>query len=263
MAAPYLRKVKGEYEVVCLGRNGEPFAKRPVKLAFKHRLRPKFKSIKLVTSKEGVIKLGALHDIQSIVADTVNTHVTSKPYAEDSDDTNVQNPMSGGDQGSSCKEWRLEHHEGETQVHWQYPSSNITLVEGENLELPIRLQNGETTLNRKYLQVSYHLNENLISDCFDNVKLLKGGSENCLYNYISLPNVQVGVYNIKFLNGNYWSTFKLTVLRGEKWRDDNFILQKNSITETCAKNRVVKFEEIKVEKNKNQKQITVKVKDVG
>ena len=131
------------------------------------------------------------------------------------------------------------------------------------MELPIKLPHGETNLNRNYLRVNYRLNDNLIADCFDKVDLKKGGSDTSPYHYFVMTDLQVGSYDIRFLNGTQWIQFKVTVLRGEKWHDENFILQKNSITETCAKNRLMKFEDIKVEKSKNQNKITVKVKDVG
>jgi len=38
MAMPYLKKVKGNYQLYILGKNGEPRAKQEVQLSFKHRV---------------------------------------------------------------------------------------------------------------------------------------------------------------------------------------------------------------------------------
>ena len=75
VAAPYLRKVNGEFELLCLGRNGEPFAKRPVKVSCKDRLREGGRAVKLTTNKDGVLKLGPLHDVEQLCADTTNTQI--------------------------------------------------------------------------------------------------------------------------------------------------------------------------------------------
>lgn len=117
IAAPYLRKVQGEYEIICLGRNGEPYGKRPVKVALRHRLRSKYQCIKLTTNKEGLVKLGPLKDVTSVIADTVNTYVANKHFSKEDSDQDEVNPR-GGNIGSSCKEWLLEHYEGEKQVYW-------------------------------------------------------------------------------------------------------------------------------------------------
>lgn len=50
MSLPYLRKVKGSYEVSFLGRNGEPAAKKKVSIRMKHALAHQ-KSAHLITDK--------------------------------------------------------------------------------------------------------------------------------------------------------------------------------------------------------------------
>jgi hypothetical protein len=63
---PYLKKVKGNYHVFILGKNGEPLAKQNVTLTMTHRingLKNRNHATKILTNKQGVVNLGQLLDV--------------------------------------------------------------------------------------------------------------------------------------------------------------------------------------------------------
>lgn len=121
MSLPYLRKVKGSYEVSFLGRNGEPAAKKKVSIRMKHALADQ-KSAHLITDKQGTVKLGELYDVQEVLAT-----MDSCPHE------------------SRCQ-WSLQHSNSGGSSQWSYPRGPISVLEGDSVELPICLRQGETKL---------------------------------------------------------------------------------------------------------------------
>jgi hypothetical protein len=132
MAMPYLKKANGKYEVSFLGRNGEPAAKQKVNLTFKHRLYKGKKTLttSLITDKNGSVKLGPLTDVTQITA------------------VSALNNESRG-------LWTLQHSNGSGSSYWSYPKSEIEMIEGDRLELPVSLCTGLTTLDRKWLSLTH------------------------------------------------------------------------------------------------------------
>ena len=66
MSMPYLKKVKGNYQLYILGKNGEPRAKQQVTLSMSHRIQGQTNghhTTNRVTNKQGVINLGSLIDV--------------------------------------------------------------------------------------------------------------------------------------------------------------------------------------------------------
>ena len=144
VADAYLRREKGNYNVYFLGRNGEPVAKQEVDLTLRHVMRHDDLRTKLVTNKDGCIHLGKLSGVPSLLVD-MPTHKVSV-------------------------RWTLSAQETKFNSQYVHPS-NITLLEGESLVLPISLAAGITKPSRDFITLVRTLNDSVIEDCFDSIKI--------------------------------------------------------------------------------------------
>jgi hypothetical protein len=66
---PYLKKVKDNYHVFILGKNGEPLAKQNVSLSMTHRIKGqtnRHHTTKKLTNKQGAVNLGQLIDVTNL-----------------------------------------------------------------------------------------------------------------------------------------------------------------------------------------------------
>jgi len=101
-----------------------------------------------VTNKDGCIHLGKLAGVPSLLVNmpTHKVHVR----------------------------WTLSAQETKFNSQYAHPG-HITLLEGENLVLPISLAAGDEKPSRDFVTLVRTLNDSVIEDCFESVKIEKVG----------------------------------------------------------------------------------------
>jgi hypothetical protein len=69
---------------------------------------------------------------------------------------------------SRCQ-WSLQHSNSGGSSQWSYPRGPISVLEGDSVELPICLRQGETKLQRRWMSMIRKNKSMLIDDYFDKI----------------------------------------------------------------------------------------------
>jgi len=206
VADAYLRREKGNYNVYFLGRNGEPVAKQEVDLTLRHVSRNDNITTKLVTNKDGCIHLGKLAGVPSLLVN-MPTHKVSV-------------------------RWSLSAQETKFNSQYAHPG-HITLLEGESLVLPISLPAGVEKSSRDFITLIRTLNDSVIEDCFDSVKIEQVGDAASGYHQLRAENMQQGKYFFQIVTGYLKKVIALEVKKGNYWEEsEGFILMKDRLQTT-------------------------------
>jgi len=169
VADAYLKREKGVYNAYFLGRNGEPFPRQEIDVSLRHIQRRDEVNTKLWTNKEGCIHLGKLAGVPSLRLEMRNHRV------------NVR--------------WLLSSQETKFNAQYVHPG-HITLLEGEDLVMPISLASGIEKPSRDIVTLVRTLNDTAIEDCFDSVKIELVGDKDSGYHQLRADNLQQGKYHL-------------------------------------------------------------------
>lgn len=91
---------------------------------------------------------------------------------------------------------------------------HITLLEGESLVLPISLPDGVTSPSRDIITLVRSLNDSVIDDCFDSIKIELIGDPDTGYHQLRVDNMQQGKYYLSIMSGYMRKVISLEVKKG-------------------------------------------------
>lgn len=215
----FLRKLRGEYVFLMLGKNGEPQDDVQVNFEFGHRyMNKRFESGQRTTDAEGRVHLGALPEVYSVTA-------------------NVSS--SNGHQNVS---WTL----APAQEVVSYPSS-INVLEGETVELPF---SGRELSAATLAIVRHSADGGVIENCRSKASLeLPNGFVN---GTLKVAGLEAGRYTLKLLE--LGTEIHLVVHRGVYWETDSFILKPHSLVELRENQNYVRLSDLSVSEPVDNKQ---------
>lgn len=158
-------------------------------------------STSLITNKDGCIHLGKLSGVKAIKVS--NSKFNTR--------------------------WTLPCQETKFNAQYVHPRS-LTLLEGEDLVLPISLSADFTKPTREIVTLVRSLNNSVIEDCFSKVKIELIGDAESGYHQLRVDNMQQGVYYLSIVTGYMRKDINLEVKKGEYWEEsDGFILMKDKL----------------------------------
>jgi hypothetical protein len=87
-------------------------------------------------------------------------------------------------------------------------------LEGESLVLPISLPDGVNSPSRDLITLVRSLNDSVIEDCFDSIKIELIGDAESGYHQLRADNMQQGKYFLSILTGYMRKVISLEVKKG-------------------------------------------------
>ena len=226
----HLRKIDGKYHLKVLGKNGEPISHVDVIFNMTHCIySAPSEQIQLTTNEDGKIDLGALDGIKQIDS---KIYLTTTPIT-----SNWQ--LSNGDQRNTFPE-------------------KIEVLQNEELEFPFIKAMKESEFSEDtFSLIRVTFNKRHIENMFHMAKYTK--PKPGVPSLVTIKGLEAGYYQITFKECNI-STF-LTVHDGEYWKDESFILKKNTLTEFKTNKRICYAKVKKVKQNLDNKKdgITLKL----
>eukprot|EP01022_Parablepharisma_sp_SALTPOND_P023508 TRINITY_DN4_c0_g2_i2.p1 TRINITY_DN4_c0_g2~~TRINITY_DN4_c0_g2_i2.p1 ORF type:complete len:1596 (+),score=184.76 TRINITY_DN4_c0_g2_i2:189-4976(+) len=217
IAELYLRmNPSKEYELLVLGKNGEPIGNSSVRFTFASHLFTYNKDLTGTTNDQGVIRLGKLKGIRNFTAN----------FQQSSGKTHIS------------KTWFLP-----SQTVMQYPTY-IDIVEDEPIELPISIEHADSPLYlRSVDQVMTLFNAS------SNIKVEK--EKNTLYGMIRVKGLKSGTY---LLTGIGEERIRIRVHKGAYWTENpNYILKQYSLLENSERQGFIKIKGVNFEEAKDGK----------
>jgi hypothetical protein len=151
------------YEVLCLGRNGEPRPYMRFTARFTHSLLGEFSSSTLVTNELGKLYLGELKNITTLRVESI-------------------------DMGDLRKGWNMPDIYSD---NWSYPT-RMELLEGSTLELPVASlwEDGSKLDRRQISLVQSSRSGHVLADWFEKIKLIKKANNACHYHLLKCENLK-------------------------------------------------------------------------
>lgn len=188
----YLRMVKdNNFEVHCLGKNGEPQPNRKFTVEVAHSYLER-NTQSLYTDDEGKLYLGKLNGCLTL---TVK-----------------------GEDSSLFQTWEIP----KTRDFWSYPSV-MNLIEGESFEIPVaRMWNSKKPNDLLREQVSFYRSTKgvVIDDCFKKLTLAKKDSAESHYFLLQSHKLEAGDYTMEIRDlDNVPIQIKVVVHRGTFWKN--------------------------------------------
>jgi hypothetical protein len=220
----FLRKIKGDYIIEILGKNGEPKYDVELEVSLSHKIKKVKKNI-LTSNKEGQINLGKLNGVYTIY-------------------------LKGNYRGENLAGFFVINNDNLIS----YPSQ-LDIIEGEVLKFPI---NNDPEVMDTFSFVKLSDNEStVLENLTENVKVSQY-NESSNHRYISVGDLSEGNYllNWNFNNKNIF----IKVHRGEYWEDGNFIITESGMIENSEYKNPVHLENFSVSQSENNKKsINLKV----
>lgn len=155
------------------------------------------------TDKNGFVKLGKLVDVKSISAEVTECECAA--------------------------EWNLENQAKPNTTSYSH-NDYLELLEGEDIDVPFNLREGETELKRKWFGLIWKNNGVIVEDWFNKLQLVHHGDEATGYNSLKVEGLQAGEYDLQYIDGHQQRLMTIKVNKGEQWEgSDGFILKKNCL----------------------------------
>lgn len=162
----YLKQIGADYFIYCLGKNGEPLRNQKVNINVKHIDYQEAIHHTLTLDTMGRVKLGPLSGVEKVHA-TVNA-----PDVVFSDTWNIIN---------EADQWTA--------------SSEINIVAGESVEIPINYEGATEALSTYQLSLKKMRASQTLANLTKSIKIEK--SRMGAYNQINLRDLEVGKYILK------------------------------------------------------------------
>ena len=224
----FLKNIGGIYIIEMLGKNGEGKKGHFIKVYLQTNYLGYELSETLETNEGGGITLGALRDVTLIRAEVEVDSITIN------------------------RKWYL----AEDNIY-MYPSA-LDIIKKERIELPV---DGERMreLNPATSNLLSISDNRPTNSYFDHLKLVKGeGSRNSVLRVEDLG--EEGKYLLYFPTPKGTREIWIEVHNGEYWGEtEGYILKKYSLIESMQKNKILKIDNIQVEKDKT----TIILKDTN